>query len=367
MLGHDRVCLAFTLLTTATLGCGSGANPEGSGGQGSSSSSTSVASSSSSAASSSSSSSSSSGIPGVHGPGIEKVCASRNVLAVSKLYFGDGDSGQWKSVGFNLDGLDSTAASTNLCKPADGAAPVVPYPDGNNGIDNSFGKNLLPQILAIDPTWVTDVNNSITEGLFTALLEMDCLPAKGDDPMFTTKLFAGETIGTPPKWDGTDKWPVEPDLLNNPKDPESSSLVFTNCSLSSGMFDGGKNGTIILTIPVTTQGQSTSLKLTLYAARLTMNLAADRKSATGGMIGGVLNTAEFVEQVKKVGYLLELCNNALLADLLTQVEQASDIMSDGTQDTTKTCDGISMGLGFDMMAAEIGDVGPPAPMGSACP
>jgi hypothetical protein len=85
------------------------------------------------------------------------------------------------------------------------------------------------------------------------------------------------------------------------------------------------------------------------------------------MIGGVLNTQEFVAQVLKVAYLLDLCTNSILPTLVQEIEQASDILSDGTQDPTQTCDAISIGLGFDMASAQIGDVGPAAPVGMSCP
>jgi hypothetical protein len=289
------------------------------------------------------------------------------VLAVSALRLGDGTNGQWKAYGFNLDGKVSTAASTDLCQLNSGAAPSTPYPDGDNGIDNSFGKNLLPTILGLDPTWATDVATALLQGSFTALMEMDCLYPTGDDPSFSTKVFAGTPLGMTPKWDGTDKWPVDPDLLNNPMDPESSSIVFTACSVTGQKFDSGSNGLIVLTIPVSLNGNSTTLKLTLYAARVTMTLAADRKSATGGIIGGVLKTEELVTEAKKIGYLLGICTSSTLTQVETLIRQASDIMSDGTQDTTKVCDGISVGFGFDMKPAQIGIVGPAALPPVTCP
>ena len=98
-----------------------------------------------------------------------------------------------------------------------------------------------------------------------------------------------------------------------------------------------------------------------------MTFAADRKGATSGRIGGVLNTEEFVAEMKKVGALLNDCDSLLFAGLLTQARQSSDIMADGTQDPTKVCDGISMGLGFEMKEVQIGDVGPAAPIGATCP
>ncbi len=284
-------------------------------------------------------------------------------MAVSALQFGDGNT--WKQYGFNLDGLVSTDTSTNLCQLNDGAAPDTPYPDGNNGIDNSFGKNLLPIILMVDNTWVSDVSTFLQEGKFTALLELDCLYPTGDESGFTTKAFAGTPLGMPPKWDGTDMWSVEPDLLNDPKNPESSSIVFNGCSVAGQTFNSA-NGTIVLVIPVTWNGNSTTLKLTLRDARVSMTLSADRKSAMGGMVGGVLNTEELVAEASKIGYLLGICGTPAYDAIVTLIRQASDIMADGTQDPSQVCNGISVGFGFTMAPAQISGVGPAAPSPNEC-
>jgi hypothetical protein len=366
MFGSDRIFLSLALATTVTVGCGGAGDTMGSGGQGGTTSSTTSSTTTSSTTSSTTTSSGAGGTGEVSivafKPGVD-VCPNNPVLAVDKLYFGDGNSGEWKAYGFDIDGLmgDNPAS---VCQPVAGSMAVDPV--GNNGIDNSFGANILPLILALDPTWPTDVNNAINAGTFTVLLEMDCLPKTGDDPAFTTKLFGGTALGSTPKWDGTDKWPVEPDLLNNPTDPESSSIVFPGCSLTDSNFYSGKNVTFVLTVPVMTAMMSTSIKLTLYAAQMTMTLSADHKTASAGMIGGVLNTQELLGQVEKIAVLLNLCTSSVLPELITTVEQASDILADGTQDPTQTCDGISMGLGFTMAAAEIGVVGPAAPVGMSC-
>jgi hypothetical protein len=360
MLGSNRVRFALALVTTVAVGCGGGGDTAatstsggGGSGQGGSTSSSSAASSSDAA------SSSTGGLTCAYGEG--------TALAATKLTVGEGNSGQWKKVGFNLDGLASTTASKDVCKPNSGAFTATPYPDGDDGIDNSFGKNLLPLIVGLDPTWVTDINNGIQKGSFTVLLKMDCLPPTGDVPVLTTKLFGGTALGAVPKFDGTDKWPVAPELLGNAMDPESSTVLFNNSSVTGTTFDAGKDATFILTVPINSQTMSSSIKLTLYAAKTTMTLSADRKSATSGRIGGVLNTEEFVAEIKKVGAVFGYCDNSLFADLLTQARQSSDIMADGSQDPTKTCDGISMGLGFEMKEVQVGAVGPVAPIGTACP
>lgn len=352
---------AFALVTTVALGCGGGRETTASGGSGGSGGQVATTSSSSTTSSTSSDTGSNTG-------GSAPDCMEEGtVLAASKLHFGDGNSGQWKKIGFNLDGLVSNANSTDVCKVYPGGNPSTAYPDGEQGLDNSFAKNLLPQILAVYPTFTSDVNNNIANGTTTVLFKIECLPEAGDAPVLVTKLFGGRPLGTLPKWDGTDEWPVAPELLGDPMDPHSAAVVFPNSSVKDDVFDAGKNATFIITIPVATQTGSTSLKLTLYAAKMTMTLSADRKSATGGLIGGVLDTEEFVAELKKIAGLFNVCDNPLYDALIEQVRQASDIMNDGTQDPSKTCNAISMGLGFEMKAAQLGDVGPDAPAGSSCP
>lgn len=360
MLGTNRFYSALALMTTVAVGCGGEASNVGVGGAGGTSSSMS---------SSSSGTGGAGGTGGEGGTGGGVTCPPEEatVFAVRELFFGEGNSGEWKKFGFNIDGKVSTGNSNDVCKPNAGGSTQTAYPDGDEGIDNSFGKNLLPTVLALYPTWVTDINTGIQNGNFTALVKAECLPEKGDASGLTSKLFGGTTLGAAPKFDGTDKWPVEPGLLSDPMDAQSSTILFPKSSVTGTMFDSGKDVTFILSVPVKSPTKTTSIKLTLHGARMIMTLAEDRKSATEGMIGGVLNTEEFVAELKKVGDLLGFCGTPLFDNLLTQVRQASDIMTDGSQDPEMTCDGISMGLGFEMVEALLGEVGPANPVGMACP
>lgn len=364
MLGTDRahLALALALATAVAAGCDGGVTTSGAAGSGGQGEST------SSSSSTGGGGGTGGGGAGGGGSGGGLTCMGEaTTLAVSQLSFGEGDSSEWKSVGFNIDGLVSTAVSTDVCKPNAGASTSMAYPDGDEGIDNSFGKNLLSLILSLYPTWVTDINAGIQKGSFTSMLKLECLPPEGDVPKFTSKLFGGTALGAAPKFDGTDKWPVAPELLSDLMDPDSSTVVFSKSSVTGQTFDTGKNETFILTVPLKTQTDSTSIKLTLYGARTTMILADDRKSATKGIIGGVLNTEEVVAEIKKVGALLDLCGTTVFDNILEQVRQSSDILADGTQDPDKTCDGISIGLAFEMKEVQLGDVGEPAPIGMACP
>ena len=76
---------------------------------------------------------------------------------------------------------------------------------------------------------------------------------------------------------------------------------------------------------------------------------------------------ELVAEVKRIGYSIGLCDSPLFANLLTSIRQASDIVADGSQDPTKTCNGISIGLGFEMGEVQLGAVGPVVPVAMSCP
>ncbi len=242
-----------------------------------------------------------------------------------------------------------------------------PRNDGNGGIDNSFGKNILPTLLGVDPTFVSDVDDGLADGAFTDLLDLGCLPPTGDATTLASRLFAGSPFGAMPHWDGTDAWRVRPEWLANATDATSSTLVFPSGSVSANVFDSGANGTVVLNLPMNANGTSFEMRLTIRAARLRMTLSADRASATGGILGGVLDTEELVGEVRKFGRALGLCGSSILDAFSTQVRQASDIMSDGRQDTTQTCNGISIGLGFEMQPARIGGVGGAVPVSAGCP
>lgn len=308
------------------------------------------------------------GVGGTGGSGGMPTCdpSQSPVFALSSVNWGDGNSGEWKHVGFNIDGLFSTGTSTDVCQPNAGAPPLTPYPDGDNGIDNSFGKNILPLLLGVLPTLPSDVNQNINSGVSTSLIKIDCLPESGDAPALTTKAYSTTSLNMIPKWDSTDAWPVKPEFLSDPLDPESSTLVFEQSSVVASQFDSGTGGSFVLSIPMQMSQTSAEMRLTIHHARVTMFLDQTQQNATIGMIGGVLNTEELVAEMNKVGMLAGLCGNPLLDSVILSIRQASDILANGTQSPEQTCDGISIGLSFEAKRAQIGGVGPTSPVFSGC-
>lgn len=80
-------------------------------------------------------------------------------------------------------------------------------------------------------------------------------------------------------------------------------------------------------------------------------------------MGGIIRAEDLVDQVAKLAAAFDssFCdpNSPTLVAILNQLRQASDILLDGSQDPNKVCDGISIGLGFTMKAAQLGGIAPP--------
>src|SRR5690349_3857056 len=139
MLKSDRVHLALALVTAVTMGCGGGETKTGTGGTGGQAGETTGWTGGGSGGTGGVAGSGGSGGAGAMPVTCDK--AENTVLGVSLLSFGEGDSGQWKTLGFDIDGLETTALSKDVCQPNAGADKSMPYPDGDKGIDNSFGHN----------------------------------------------------------------------------------------------------------------------------------------------------------------------------------------------------------------------------------
>jgi len=255
--------------------------------------------------------------------------------------------------------MHPTAASIDLCKPANNAPPSSVYPDGNNGIDNSFGRNILPIFLGLSATFSDQANAGITMGEYSLILHIENLMAGPDQSPLVSRLYSTTPLGMAPKFDGTDCWPVAPEGLNNPVDIKSSKISFNMSSVKMNHWDSGGDATLVLTFSLS----GFSFRLTIHHARLSMDLAPDHKSATGGQIGGILDTAEFAGVIKQFAGTFDpsLCMGPTIDSIIAQITQASDILADGSQDPAQTCNGISIGLGFKLLPVQVGLIGPVTP------
>ncbi|MCA9624350.1 MAG: hypothetical protein KC731_35250 [Myxococcales bacterium] len=295
-------------------------------------------------------------------------------FAVNQLFLGDTnasgspDPEAWKDLGYDLDGDKSTKESTNLCKPAAGASPGSVYPDGNDGIDNAFGKILLPLITSIAPDASTSVNEAIADGDFTIMMNLSNLGSGANYVDIKAGLYAGVTLvddmGNPltPTFTPADMWPVAPELLVDPNcmtQPCESKVSFPTSYVNENTWVSGTPGTIDLSLGVA--GFALTLKIT--NAVITMDMDSDHGGAKNGVIAGVIPVEPLVAELKKIAgsFDMSLCSGSTFESIADQIRQASDMLQNGALDSSKTCDAISVGLGFTAKPVSLGAVADPAP------
>ena len=288
------------------------------------------------------------------------------MLAANDLFVGDtGFDGvktptAWKQFGFDIDGKVSTETSLDLCQPAAGGKKTSVYPDGDLGIDNGFGKNVMVKILAaLVPDLSATITQTIHDGDYTLLLTFDGLGAETDVPALATRLHAGAPLGKPALFDGSDCWSVVPELLDDPTDIESSKVIFPTSALEANVWSSNGVATLTLDLPM----GDFPLRLQIHEARMRTTLDPDHQGATLGHIGGVLDTEELIAEFTKTAGTFDpaLCQGQTIEAIANQIRQASDILLDGTQDPLQTCNGISIGIGFKMRNAGLAGVGQPTP------
>jgi hypothetical protein len=282
-------------------------------------------------------------------------------LVVSELLLGDRDWGgtpspsAWKQYGYNLDGVISTRDSTDLCQPAAGAASTKVYPDGDAGIDNSFGKNLLPIFMGLAPDLSLELNNQILMGGDTVLVDVAGL---GAGPSYT-ELYAtswrSADLASPPALDGSDMWP-----------PVEGSDATLSCGYATDHTVVLSEGTPV-EIPFAFGG--IPWVLVVHQPIVTMELAPDHRTITRGVIAGVLHTEALIEGFRDIAGQFDtgLCTGSTFDSIADQFRQASDIMQDGGQNPAQVCDAMSLGIGFRGTLVSLGaPEAPPPPPPDPC-
>jgi hypothetical protein len=258
----------------------------------------------------------------------------------------------WASFGYNIDGLLTTEASTDVCTldTAAGATPAKQV-DGVNGIDNSFGKNIVPLLASALPNLSQTVSASIASGAFNVILGTVGLTKSPTQTNTGLKgaIFNGAPFGgTPPLNDAgffktTDEWPIYGDSLKGSLEAGAVE-EFSSAYVTNGVWVNGSPGDI--TLELLLQGQPLVLQIHQAQVSFTHTVdAAGQDHATNGYISGVLKTSELLQEINIVAAQQDYCAEAGL--LLGVMAASSDILHDGTNVKGKACDGISIGLAFD--------------------
>ena len=261
----------------------------------------------------------------------------------------------WSKFGYNIDGLVTNESSTDVCTLNTAAhATTKVQIDGVDGIDNSFGKNIVPFLASVLSNLSESVSTDIEKGSFTILLgTTGLLPSLTQtNTGLTGALFQGAAYGGAPATNDagsllvTDDWPVSSGSIAGGRASldAGAAVQFPSAYVSNGLWVNGTPGDV--TLDLSFQGQP--LVLQIHQAIITFHHTADatgQDHATGGIISGVLKASEFLREIDEVAAQQHYCSSAGL--LLNFIASTADILADGTNVAGKACDGISIGLAFD--------------------
>jgi hypothetical protein len=195
-------------------------------------------------------------------------------------------------------------------------------------------------------------------GEWTLLLRLNALSSAPDQSGILGALYAGAPTSSWPYWSGSDVWPVKPESLDN-GDINQPKMVFPASYVAGGTWVSGPPAALTLTLGMS--GYEPTLLLQRAVISMYVYGTGATAYATKGTIA-VIETEQLVAELKKVAGLSDpsLCSSTAFEGIATQIRQASDIMADGTNgDPSKTCNAISIGLGFEAFAAVLGGVAPP--------
>lgn len=288
------------------------------------------------------------------------------VIAITRLSFGteklsDGlaSTDAWREYGFDLDGLVTTTSFNNHCGPNSSANPNASFPDGYDGRDNAWGKKILPLVRSMHGG--TDVetpwNRPIWDGLQTLLIDLPNLGTGANYAPLDARALTGVNRSSDGAWQLASRYRVG-------HAGEPRAMEFESAYLVHDTFVGRAP-----LIELDIADYLVPLHLRIHHAIVAMELSPDHKTATNGTIAGILATEELIGTLQSaVGqFAPDLCAGSAIDSVLTQWRQASDIGVGGTQDPTKTCDGISIGLAFEGAATEVGPVVGPILHPDHCP
>jgi hypothetical protein len=152
-----------------------------------------------------------------------------DALVVQKLFLGELDRQglidpyAWKSYGYDLDGYYSNEYSTLHCTPVTGANSVSVKTDGNGGIDNSFGANLIPILKVFVPNPTNVASGAIYDGGETYLFRFVGLGPGPDQSPVSAGFLVSAKHPWAPAWDGKDSWWISSLSVNG--SPDSPKLL----------------------------------------------------------------------------------------------------------------------------------------------
>ncbi|MBK7403014.1 MAG: hypothetical protein IPJ34_44010 [Myxococcales bacterium] len=271
----------------------------------------------------------------------------RRIFLGSQDHDGAPVTDAWRGWGYDLDGRCTTEASDPAvhCKPV---GPPSGVRDGDGCRDNNYGARFMgPVVAGTKRAFEDEFMTSLVSGAATWVLRLDDVGDGDDDPYVPGALYVAASTATPPKFDGSETRAILSTSVVD-GDLEKPVVRFPKGYLRDGTWVSGELAPADLRLPF---GKRNSTPLSFRAVVLTTRLAPDRTTATSGVVAGVLSVPAFVAFFTPLAADFKLCpGDPIYTGIVDGIARYPDLSLDAPslQDPSKTCDGISMGLGFEL-------------------
>jgi len=198
--------------------------------------------------------------------------------------------------------------------------------DGTDGIDNSWGDNLMPILTTIfGANLSTQYNAAVNGGAFTTMIDvtgLNGMPSQtGSAPGWG---FAGAQFPGTPTWTPADDWPVYPDWLDDGGLASGSKIAFPSASVDGGCWSSGTPTDLPFELSI-------GVEVVIHHATVSF-IHATPTTAQTGTIAGTLYTQELIDAfARAAGWISpSLCNESAFSSIAAEIRQAQDILHDGT-------------------------------------
>ena len=282
------------------------------------------------------------------------------VVAASSIDFGDQQTSNPLDIGFDLD-MRCTCPEANGCLRESWA--TVDGCDGPGGRDNMAGKFMSELAALFDNLGSKAWTEGLLRGSWSLLLRLRDYNGEADDDRvrldwyIPAEYFTFQDGGTdPPKWDGTDEWPVRTGSLEVPANGEPWDLDKTLYHDDRAYV---RDGVVVGSVSAATIQVNEEYQVSITGGFLTANVVQDNGVwvLKNGIVAGrwpVQGILSQVSRIKDPVFNLPICtDNPVYPQIKNQICSFVDIYS-GVGTPTTPCDAVSVGMRFETVAAKLG-------------
>ncbi len=258
---------------------------------------------------------------------------------------GADDTNAWKDYGVDLDVRASTTTSANTCTRTAQSRNDSVYVDGTSGIDNNFGKMILPALSSFpNSAHEQQANEQIAQQKGTWMLAVEWNGYDGPAPgaLYVAGPRGGDAGVSTSGFVDTAKWPIDPTSIES---GTTAKIQFAQGFVSNGIWVSGPLHQPKTIVPWPW----------LFAAHLSMvpmeSLVIRMKLADGtlGTLAGSSKIDDLYATFRVLSPSFGACGSALETAIHDIFRGAADLVAGAPQlqALDRTCDSVSIGFGFE--------------------